>query len=798
MLKKDSLLRVLTLERTAWTLPVSVKIGLYCLVMTQLWFPTMVFSTPKTAAETDWVPRNQLSPSQQLTLGPVCSGAYITPKLTPLAPDQDENTVLGEADQAEYLSNKQFELQGNVMLRQGDFQIKSQQANLNQSTNKATLSGDIQIRARDLLLKGNNAEYYMNSGQFDLDNASYLIHDRNLRGKASHISRHELTQLDIDKGTYTSCPPGHKDWSFVASHIHLNKKEGVGSARNVRFRIQDVPVFYLPWFSFPIDNRRKSGFLFPTFGTSNVGSGAFLSAPYYFNLAPNYDLTMTPQYISGRGAHTEAEFRYLNRYSTTAVSAGYIAHDSAFSRLYPELNPQRWGFKLENDTRFTERWRQTINFNAVSDKDYLSDLSRTLRINTQTELNRAINWTYSGDWSFTALFHGYQTVDKSIAEVNRPYARLPELTLSRTWDQGPFVFDWYSQYSLFYRNNQSITTSERVNGSRLRLIPDVSWPLRTTWGFLIPSVKLDQTQYLLQDRLSGEPTHISRTVPFFTLDSGLYFDRETHFFGTAYTQSFEPRLFYVYSRRVDQSTIPNFDTTLTTFSFNQLFADDRFVGGDRVGDNDHFTLGITNRFNEESTGIDRAVLSIGQIFYLKNRTVNLTNTAPETRNQSDWAGELNLKPLTHLDVKIAGIWDPRSRTTNQGSTTLSFHSSHYRYLLNMSHRYQKDSVIHMEQTDVSAIAPLSPAVSVFGRWLYDKTLRRTTGSLAGVEYQNCCWRVQLFSRGYFTSSNKLDNAMMLRFELKGLSTFGANATEMDALIPGYKERETYISKRDSR
>jgi flagellar rod assembly protein/muramidase FlgJ len=393
-------------------------------MMSQLLVSTKVYSAPKTAAETDWVTRNQLPPSQQAKLGPVCSGAYVSPVLTPLAAGQDANTVLGAADHADYSVNKQFKLQGHVVLRQGDFQLESQSASLNQSTNQATLTGGIQIRGRDLLLKGDQAEYHLNSGQFDLDNASYLLHDRQLRGRASHISRHELTQLDIDKGTYTTCPPDDKGWSFAASHIHLDKQKGEGSARNVRFRIQDVPVFYLPWFSFPIDNRRKSGFLYPTFGTSNVGHGAFFSIPYYFNLAPNYDLTLTPQYINGRGIHTEAQFRYLNSFSRSTVSGGYIAHDSAFNDLYPDLSPQRWGFKLDNNTQYSSRWEQTINFNAVSDKDYLSDLSRTLRIDTQTELDREIKWTYSGDWAFSALFHGYQTVDKSIADMSNQHNSL--------------------------------------------------------------------------------------------------------------------------------------------------------------------------------------------------------------------------------------------------------------------------------------------------------------------------------------------------------------------------------------
>ena len=172
MPKKNSRLSVLSLQQPAWRFPVCFKSGLYCLMMSQLLVSTKVYSAPKTAAETDWVTRNQLPPSQQAKLGPVCSGAYVSPVLTPLAAGQDANTVLGAADHADYSVNKQFKLQGHVVLRQGDFQLESQSASLNQSTNQATLTGGIQIRGRDLLLKGDQAEYHLNSGQFDLDNAS--------------------------------------------------------------------------------------------------------------------------------------------------------------------------------------------------------------------------------------------------------------------------------------------------------------------------------------------------------------------------------------------------------------------------------------------------------------------------------------------------------------------------------------------------------------------------------------------------------------------------------------------------
>jgi len=751
----------------------------------------------KTAAEIDWVAKNKLSPERQKQVPAVCSGAYISPPVSLPKPlyssdvkELTPDTIFGFSDQVNYQNNQGIEMKGHVRLQQGDVILKSISANVDRYQNNIALNGDVILRGKNILLVGDHADYQLNSGAFQINQASYLLPERSSRGAASLIKQARPGQLDIKEGTYTTCSPGDNGWSFAASDIHLNKITGVGKATNVRFRIKGVSVFYFPWFSFPIDNRRKSGFLYPSLGTSNVGRGMFFSIPYYFNLAPNYDLTLTPQYINGRGVHTEGEFRYLDAYSQSSISGGFISHDSEFSKTHPLENPARWGFKFDNSAQYGGNWHQTIDYNAVSDNNYLSDLGQSLSTSVQTYLNRSAIWTYSGDWRFSAQIQGYQTTNRTTPEVSRPYNRLPELSLSRSWDQGVLDWSWHSRYSFFYRNNSHITTAQRVNGSRLRMWPEVSLPIANLWGYITPKLKLDQTEYFLLDRLPGEKNHISRTVPFFTLDSGLYFDRDTRLFGRAYTQSLEPRLYYVYSKRVNQNNIPNFDSTLSSFNYYQFFTDDRFVGGDRIGDNDRVTLGLTSRFNESDTGIDRAVFQLGRVFYLQNRTVTLNGLGASTRHQSLWAGKLSLKPYSNLDINISGLWQPGVTGTRVGSSTLRLHSKNYRYVLNMGHRYNKN-LPHLEQSNLSVIAPLTQSTSVFGRWLFDLATKRTIGTMAGVEYAGCCWRVQLFSRGYLTTDTQFKHAIMFRFELKGLSSLGAKAKQLDLQIPGYAARESY-------
>ncbi|MFD2231185.1 LPS-assembly protein LptD [Alkalimarinus sediminis] len=747
----------------------------------------------KTAAEIDWRPKELMSEAERSKLSAICKGGYVVPSYLPddsppVSQDPSQNPMRVRADRASFDAEQNAYIEGGVEIYQAPFLLNGDTANLDQKANSVTVNGDIRLRSPEMLLTGNKVNYDIESGAFTIEESSYLAHKEGFRGQSASVKRPSENIVIIEDGTITRCDPHDKSWSVAASEITLDQAEGVGYAEHFRFRVQDVPIFYFPWVTFPINDDRKSGFLYPSIGSSNVGRGAAFTAPYYFNLAPNYDATLTPAYIHGRGLYTELEGRHLNTFGESRINLGYIHEDEEHIKDYPWRDGQRWGLSFENESTIADGWKSTIDYNVVSDNDYLEDLARSLSIENETHLDRVWKVNYIGDvWQFDGSVHGYQTVDSTVTEANKPYSRLPELNLIGSWNNE--VFDWSvdSQYTYFFRDDELLTGNDKVQGNRLRIKPEVSMPMEQLWGYLTPSLKVDQTNYALEDNGLGDDD-ISRTVPFATLDTGLYFDRPFQFGTQDYNQTLEPRAFYVYSPEVKQDDIPDFDTSVKSFSYSQLFSDDRFVGGDRVGDNNRVTLGLTSRFTQLSSGIDSAVFSIGKIYYLEDQNVNLDGEGSHSESESPFAGEFILTPVQGLDLKVTGLWDDSESKTVEGNSNLSFHTQDYGYVLNLGHTY-KDDDAPLEQANISTIVPVTKKISAFGRWLYDLNDKRTAGTLAGLEYRSCCWRAQVLSSSYLTDDSELSHTILFRIELKGLAGFGESGEEIDEQVPGYLGRE---------
>lgn len=748
----------------------------------------------KTAAEIDWRPVEEMTDAQRSKLSAVCKGGYVVPSYlpegsSPSAQDPSETPMRVLADKASFDAQQNATINGHVEITQTPYFLTGSNALLNQSTQHVTVDGDILLRSPDMLLTGDKVNYDISTGSFNIEDASYLAHEPGFRGQSATVRRPSEDVVIIEKGTITRCDPDDKSWSIAASEITLDQAEGVGYAKHFRFRVQDVPIFYFPWVTFPINDERKSGFLYPSIGSSNVGRGATISTPYYFNIAPNYDATLTPQYVHGRGLYTELEGRHLSSLGGSKINLGYIHEDEEHIKDYPWRDGERWGLSFENESRFGHGWSSSIDYNVVSDDDYLEDLARTLSIENETHIDRVGKVSYIGDiWQFDGAIHGYQTVDPAIAEPDKPYSRLPELNLIGSWNDE--IFDWgvESQYTYFFRDDEFLTGDDLVNGSRLRIKPEVSLPMEALWGYITPSIKIDQSNYDLENNgLGGE--NINRMVPFATLDTGLYFDRPFKVGSQDFNQTLEPRLFYVHSPEVDQDDIPIFDTSVKTFSYSQLFSDDRFVGGDRVGDNNRVTLGLTSRFTQLSSGIDSAVFSIGKIYYFEDQRINIDGEGAYSESESPYAGEFIVTPLQGMDLKVTGLWDDSENKTVEGNTTLSLHTKDYGYVLNLGHSY-KDDDAPLEQANISTIVPVTKQISAFGRWLYDLNDKRTAGTLAGLEYRSCCWRAQVLSSSYLTDDSELSHTIMFRIELKGLAGFGESGEEIDEQIPGYLGRES--------
>ena len=746
------------------------------------------------AAEIDWRPRSELPPEVAGRLPVFCEGGYL-----PGTVGGDGAVVPGEgiegsmpleasALNARYELDSELYLQGDVRLRQGPFQATGAEARYNQQSGELQLQGPLVSRGEGFLLTGQDANYSTQSGQLDINTATFLLHESELRGEASSLSRVSESQVVISDGMITTCGPGQNDWSIVASDIELDQAEGFGTARHVRLEVLDAPVFYWPYITFPIDDRRKTGFLYPQFGSSSAGSGAYLALPYYLNLAPHYDATLTPQYIHGRGLFTEVEGRYLSQYGESVLQLGYIDNDSAFRDENPGENGERWALDFTTRAAFGGGWSGYGDYSVISDEDYLSDLNRSLEIDQATHLQRRGGVRYYGaNQYFETYLNGYQTIPDRIADVDKPYAQLPEVIYGGSLEAGWLEASLESQYTWFYRDNENLTGLDKANGQRLRAIPELALPMRALWGFSRPSVSLDYTRYELDDYTLGD-AGFDRTVPVFEWDNGLYFDRRSSLFDLPYNQTLEPRLYYAWAdAESDQNYIPDFDTGIRSFRFDQLFRRDRFTGGDRVGDANQLTVALTSRFNDLLTGAERARVSVGQVRYFEDREVDLFGEGASDRSRSPLAGELVLNPIDNLELRSSLLWDHETRKTEEGRSQLIFHSEDYRYLATLGHTYSRPD--ELEQTDIGTVFPVTDQVSAIGRWVWDSELDRTVGTLAGLEYNNCCWSFQVVHQNYLTDDEELGTRLLFRIELKGLGGSGGASDNIADAIYGYDERE---------
>ncbi len=749
--------------------------------------------TPPSAAEIDWRPRAELPAEARASLPLFCEGGYLPSGRangvgSAFAVGSDSEQPLEASGlNARYEIDRTLFLQGDVRIRQGGFQVTGSEARYSQQEGAVSVQGPLVSRGDGFLLTGENANYDVDSGRLDINTATFLFHGPEMRGRAGSLSRISEEQVVIADGFLTTCGPSQNDWAIVASDIRLDRAQGFGTAKHVRLEVLDVPVFYWPWASFPIDDRRKSGFLYPQFGSSSAGSGGFLAVPYYFNLAPHYDATLTPQYIHGRGLFNEVEGRYLSSLGETTLQLGYIGNDSAFQEENPGESGERWALDATTRAAFGRGWRGYGDFSVVSDEDYLSDLNRSLEINQATHLQRKGGVTYRSDKQyFDAYLNDYQTISDRIADVDKPYAQLPEVIYAGQTGAGIVEANLESQYTVFYRDNEALTGLDRANGQRFRARPELALPMRALWGFSRPSVSVDYTRYNLDDYVLGDGS-FDRTVPVAEWDNGLYFDRQSRLFDVPYNQTLEPRLYYAWADAdPDQNDIPDFDTDLQTFRFEQLFRPDRFTGGDRVGDANQLTVALTSRFNDLLTGAERARFSIGQVQYFEDREVTLFGEGAGTRSRSPLAGEVVLNPLDTLEIRSSGLWDPDTGDTEEGRSQLTFHSTDYRYLASVGHTYSRGE---LEQSDIAAVFPVSDRVSLIGRWVYDSDLDRTVGSLAGLEYNNCCWSVQVVHQNYLTDDRELDSRILFQIQLKGLGGSDGASSSISEAIYGFDERE---------
>jgi len=666
---------------------------------------------------------------------------------------------------------------GNVIVNRAGQELTASRATYDQNTGDVTAQGDVNLRDSEMIVNSQQAQWSMSKDEGSLVNAQYRIREMHARGEASHVRRQGKIKTELKNATYTTCVQGDDAWLLQASKVNLDHEEAVGSARNVVVRLGGIPVFYTPYISFPLNDDRKSGFLIPSLGSSDK-TGFDVSTPYYWNISPNTDATLTPRYMADRGLMLNGEFRYLDDLGQGVVDAGFLSSDELKndgSNLNPNYQQDRKHFSWQNTSRLSSRWNSTLDYNYVSDTSYLEDFGTSLSLASTTHLNRDLNVSYNADnWNFTGRLKGYQTLTDDVT----PYKQLPQLRFNGLLPDQAMGLSYGMTAEYVDFEHDDLTA-----GQRFDIEPSVSLPWQNSAGFITPRLALRHTQYnLTENETTVANKTPSRTLPVASLDSGLFFDRDMTLFDNGYTQTLEPRVFYLYIPERNQDDIPIFDSTLRTFNMGQMFAYDRFSGADRVGDANQITTGVTSRIIEQQSGRELLRVSLGQIHYFQDRKVSVTNNAVATRSDSDMVAEIAASVAKEWTARGEIQWNPHGDTNNMSALSLRYRGDNGQ-LFNISHRYRRDAINTadgLEQLDISARIPFNQQWSMIGRWYHSLQDNRTLEGIAGIEYGSCCWATRLVLRDYVNSATDLDRnlAIFFQIELKGLGNFGQNSDSL--------------------
>lgn len=661
-----------------------------------------------------------------------------------------------------------YVLEGDASIQQLDQLIRADRFTYARKSTAWTAQGNVRYQDRDMLLAASDASGTTEPNQATINQARYQLLSSRGNGRAATIVLADSDHAKLDQATFSTCPLDSPSWEFRAADIDLDQADGVGRARNVTFRVGNVPVFWLPYATFPLDDRRKSGFLYPALGYDNQ-RGFDISTPYYLNLAPNYDATLTPRLMTQRGLMLGGQFRYLTESSRGTVEAEWLPNDR-------DTNRSRSLLHWDDSTRFNANWGATVDLNHVSDDRYFEDFGRSLSIAATTLLPSSAYFRGQGNW-WKASIGGdeYQITDPTLSSSAEPYRRLPRATFDadRTL-VGNLDAGIRSEYVSFSKDNA-------VDGRRLDLYPYLAYPMETAAWFVRPELGYRYTSYQI-DRDTEKSPH--RGTPVASVDAGLHFERALDFGGHGYTQSLEPRVYYLRVPYRDQDNLPLFDTQEVPFSFGQLFRSNRFVGADRQMDANNLTVAVTSRLIEDSTGSERASLSLGQIRYFDDQRVQLPGRTETDFSGSTYVGELDLRLNDRWRATFSNQWNP-----NSDQTDLSAVGIQNRFgkegVFNVSYRFRRDL---LEQADASVLIPLNPSWRLVGRWNYSIFDRQTLEAFAGIEHESCCISWRLLARRYVHNVERdMSNALYFEVEFKGVGSLGQKTGDfLRRAILGYQ------------
>ena len=658
--------------------------------------------------------------------------------------------------------------------------------------NQVTANGDVRFEQAEAVITGESLTLQLdtyagemikpefelmtvpNRGRADSQNPKIESTTLPGRGHADRADFQDQDHFSLKHALYTTCPIDDEAWKLTVNNLDIDQVKNVGTAHDALLTFQDVPLLYTPWMNFPLDNERKSGLLAPTFGTTST-SGLEITLPYYFNLAPNYDATFSPRYLSKRGLQLGGEGRYLMESYQGSALLEYL-NDQAKGQ-------NRWAFLFQHEQKIDQTLVGKIDFQRVSDNDYYRDLSTLVVKTSQTLLPEQGTLDFDNElWQGQFLVQQFQLLQDPSNPLPVPYARLPAINLGTDRSFGAFEGKLDSDFAYF--KHPTLT-----NGARLTVYPQVKLPWENSYASINAKIGIHASYYNLDN--TAPKQNISRVLPISSLDGGFTMDRDFEFAGKHYQQTLEPRAYYLYVPYRDQSQIPVFDTAKMDLSLDQMFRENQYIGGDRINDANQLTLALTSRLIDSVNGLERLNMTFGQRYYFTKQQVTLPGEIPRDSHATDLLAAFGgqVTPV----VRVDGSWqfDTDSSSTLRSNLSASYKPSPGR-LLNVGYRFIKDSA---EQVDLSSQWPLTQRLYGLTRINYSISDNHLVEGLLGLEYNGGCWAVRSVIQRLATAQNSRNNAFFIQLELNGLGRLGSNPIDvLKQSIPGYENTTNFLTQ----
>ena len=719
-------------------------------------------------------------------------------------------TITADSSKGTYPDNATFT--GSVDINQGNSRLQADEVQLHQKQPEGAAEpvrtvdalGNVHYDDNQVILKGPKAWSNLNTKDTNVWEGDYQMVGRQGRGKADLMKqRGENRYTILENGSFTSCLPGSNTWSVVGSEVIHDREEQVAEIWNARFKLGPVPVFYSPYLQLPVGDKRRSGFLIPNakYSTSNYFE---FYLPYYWNIAPNMDATITPHYIHKRGnVMWENEFRYLTQAGTGLMELDYLPSDKVFQDEHPtEGDKHRWLFYWQHAGVMDKVWRFNVNYTKVSDPYYNNDFDSKYSSSTDGYATQIFSAGYAvQNFNATVSTKQFQVFD---SQTRSTYGAEPQLDVN--WyqnDVGPFDTRVYAQAVHFVNTN-----SDMPEATRVHLEPTINLPLSNNWSSLNTEAKLMATHYQQKNvdwynnRYGTDlDESVNRVLPQFKMDGKLIFERDMGLLADGYTQTLEPRMQYLYVPYRDQSKIQNYDSAFLQSDYSGLFRDRTYGGLDRIASANQLTTGVTTRVYDESA-VERFNVSVGQIYYFTESRTGDDNINWEKDNKTGslvWAGDTYWRMTDRWGLRGGLQYDTRLDNIATSSAAVEYRRDEDR-MVQLTYRYASPEYIQatlpnyatseqykdgISQVGGAASWPIADRWSIVGAYYFDTNANKPADQMVGLQYNSCCYALRVgYERklnGWDTQNNqsKYDNVIGFNVDMRGLSSnYGLGTQQM--------------------